>query len=74
MGILSQVTLAALDGSLTEAAFYRALRARKGFARYQRELFDRAVARGHLTLARRMARWVLTRGENRAIRRRLAAL
>ncbi len=73
MGILSQVTLAALDGTLTEAAFYRALRARKSFPRYQRELFDRAVKRGHAALARRMGRWVLTRGDNRHIRKALAA-
>jgi hypothetical protein len=49
------------------------LRARKGFARYQRELFKRAMARGHEQLAQRMARWVLTRGDNRYIRKALAA-
>jgi hypothetical protein len=74
MGILGPVTLGALDGSLTEAAFYRALRARRGFARYQRELFKRAVDRGHVALARRLGRWVLTRGDNRYIRKALAGL
>lgn len=74
MGILSTVTLSALDGTLTEAAFYTALRARKSFPRYQRELFKRALDRGHETLARRMGRWVLTRGDNRAIRKALADL
>lgn len=74
MGILASVTVGALDGSLTEAAYYTMLRARKTFPRYQRELFDQAVARGHVTLARRMARWVLTRGDNRAIRKRLRDL
>lgn len=73
MGILSPITLGALAGTLTEAEFYRILRARKGFARYQRELFKRAMARGHEQLARRMARWVLTRGDNRYIRKALAA-
>lgn len=74
MGILAAVTVGALDGTLTEAAYYAMLRARKTFPRYQRELFERAVARGHVTLARRMARWVLTRGDNRAIRKRLRDL
>lgn len=74
MGILSAVTLGALGGTLTEAEFYRLIRARRGFARYQRELFRRAVERGHLELARRLGRWVLTRGDNRAIRKALAAL
>ncbi len=74
MGILSQITLGALDGSLTEQAFHRALRVRKGFPRYQRELFDRALAKGHPDLARRMGRWVLTRGDNRAIRKALEAM
>lgn len=74
MGILAPVTVGALDGTLTEAAYYAMLRARKTFPRYQRELFERVLARGHVTLARRMARWVLTRGDNRAIRKRLRDL
>ncbi|WP_291337330.1 hypothetical protein [Albidovulum sp.] len=68
MGILSEVMLKALAGSLTEAEFYRLLRARRDFPRYQRELFERAVARGRPDLARRVADWVLKRGENRYIR------
>ncbi len=74
MGILSPIILAALDGTLTEAGFYRTLRARKTSARYQRELFSKAVAKGHAVLARRLGRWVLTRGDNRYIRRALAAM
>ncbi len=74
MGILSRIILAALDGSLSEAEFYRALRARKTSPRYQRELFRRALARGHVALARRLARWVLTRGDHRYIRKALADL
>jgi hypothetical protein len=74
MGILQEVTLGALNGTLTEPDFYRLLRARRGFARYQRELFKRALAKGHPDLARRLARWVLTRGDNRYIRKALAAL
>ncbi len=74
MGILSQVTLGALNGTLSEADFYRALKARKGFVRYQRELFKRAIAKGHPGLARKLARFVLTRGTNRYIRQAMEAM
>ncbi len=74
MGILAPITLGALNGTLTEAEFYRILRARKGFTRYQKELFQRALDKGHVTLARRKGRFVLTRGDNRHIRKKLAAL
>lgn len=74
MGILSEVTRLALEGHLTEAEFYRLLKARKTLPRYQKELFDRALAKGHVTLARRLARYVLLRGGHRALRKTLAAL
>ncbi|MGD9919208.1 MAG: hypothetical protein AB7U46_14420 [Paenirhodobacter sp.] len=68
MGILTPIILGALDGTLTEGEFYRRLRARRDFARYQRELFLRAVEHGHKRLAKRFGQWVLRRGDNRAIR------
>jgi hypothetical protein len=74
MGILQPITLGALNGTLSEAEFYRMLRARKTFGRYQRELFKRALKRGRPDLARRLARWVLTRGDNRYIRKAMADL
>jgi hypothetical protein len=74
MGILSQITLGALNGTLSEADFYRALKARKGFVRYQRELFKRALAKGHPGLARKLGRFVLTRGTNRYIRQAMEAM
>lgn len=74
MGILSPIVLAALNGTLTDQAFYQHLRARKTFGRYQKELFNRAVEQGHPDLARRMGRWVLTRGDNRHIRKALEKL
>lgn len=74
MGILSPVILGALSGDLTEPAFYRLLRARRDFPRYQRELFLRAVDRGHTALARRLARHVLARGDHRSLRRALETL
>ncbi len=76
MGLLTPTILGALSGTLTPADFYRNLRVRRDFPRYQKELFDRAVARGHLRLALRMGRWVLARADNRHIRhemKRLAA-
>ena len=74
MGILPTVTLGALNGTLTEAEFYKVLRARKGFVRYQRELFKRALAKGHPVLARKLARFVLTRGSNRYIRQAMETM
>ena len=74
MGILTPIILGALDGTLTEASFYQQLRARRDFPRYQRELFKRAVDRGHVTLAKAMGKLVLKQGDNRAIRLEMAKL
>lgn len=74
MGVLSAITLGALNGTLTEVEFYQTLRARKSFNRYQKELFKRALDKGHPELARRMGRWVLTRGDNRHIRKAMESL
>lgn len=74
MGLLTPTILGALSGDLTPDVFYRALRARREFPRYQRELFLRALARGRPDLARRVGRWVLARGDHRAIRRGMAKL
>lgn len=74
MGILAPITVGALNGTLTEAEFYRLIRARKTFGRYHKELFRRALSRGRQDLARRIGRWVLTRGDNRFIRKELARL
>jgi hypothetical protein len=74
MGILSQITLGALNGTLTELEFYRTIRARRTFQRYQRELFKRAVAKGRIGLARKLGRWVLTRGSNHYIAKELQGL
>lgn len=74
MGILAPITLGALNGTLTEADFYRLLRARKTFGRYQKELFKRAVDKGRPDLARKLGRYVLTRGDNRYIRQGLMTL
>ena len=74
MGVLNPIILGALNGTLTEAEFYRALRARRSFPRYQRELFDRLVAANHPKLARQLGQYVLRHGDNRAIRGAMAKL
>jgi len=74
MGLLNPVILGALNGTLEPADFYRMLRARRDFPRYQKELFARARARGHPDLARRLGAYVLARGEHPAIRAGLAEM
>ena len=68
MGILSPIILGALSGSLSRHDFYQLLRARKTFPRYQRELFNRAAARGHTGLARQLGNYILSQSDNRAVR------
>ncbi|WP_347311971.1 hypothetical protein [Defluviimonas sp. SAOS-178_SWC] len=74
MGILSPIILGALSGSLTRLEFYTLLRARREFPRYQRELFERAVNSGHIELARRLGHYILSQGDNPAVRRRLGSI
>ncbi|WP_341365891.1 hypothetical protein [Yoonia sp. BS5-3] len=74
MGILSPIILGALDGTLSPLDYYKLLRARKGSVRYQRELFNRTVAKGHLPLARSLGAHILKKNPNRAVRRGLAGL
>lgn len=74
MGILSPTILAALSGTLDKTEFYRKLRARHHFPRYQKELFRRALDMDRPDLARRVGRWVLAHGHNRAIRQGMAML
>lgn len=68
MGILSPIILGALSGTLSSQEFYQMLRARKSFPRYQRELFNRALTRGHTDLARKLGNYILARNDNRAVR------
>ncbi|MBK5934059.1 hypothetical protein C8N32_10968 [Rhodovulum imhoffii] len=74
MGVLSTIILKALSGDLTSQEFYRILRARKDFPRYQRELFNRALEKGHTDLARRLGAYILARNSNRAVRLKLAQI
>ncbi|WP_339107545.1 hypothetical protein [Thioclava sp. GXIMD4216] len=74
MGILQPIILKALEGQLSPNDFHMALRARRNFPRYQKELFNRCVAKGHLSLARRLGAWVLKRNDNAAVRKALRDL
>ena len=68
MGILSPIILGALNGTLSEADYYRILRARKDSPRYQRELFKKAVDKGHTGLAKSLGAHILKQNPNRAVR------
>ena len=74
MGILSPIILGALDGSLTSEEYYKLLRTRKNSPRYQRELFKKAVGKGHKDLARSMGEHILKQNPNRAVRLGMRAL
>lgn len=75
MGILSPIILGALNDTLTEQEFYQTLRARKESPRYQRELFKKAVSKGHPELAKQLGLHIMKLNPtNRAVRRGLKAL
>ncbi|MFZ1661506.1 MAG: hypothetical protein WAT77_06065 [Paracoccaceae bacterium] len=74
MGLLSPIILEALSGQLVPVNFYKRLRARHNFPRYQKELFQRALARSRPGLARKVGHWVLKRGDNSFIRQAMASL
>jgi len=42
--------------------------------RYQRELFTRAVDKGHRKLAKRLGEYILARDDNRKVRQGMKAL
>jgi hypothetical protein len=68
MGILSPIILGALNGTLSAEDYYKLLRQRRSFPRYQRELFNRAVEKGHTTLAKSLGEHILKQNPNRAVR------
>lgn len=74
MGVLNPIILGALNGTLTAQGYYALMRARRELPRYQRELFNRAVAKGHTKLAKALGRHILAKNPNRAVRLGLKAL
>lgn len=74
MGILSPIILGALQGTLTPEEYYSLLRKRRSFPRYQRELFERAVKKGHTTLAKQLGNYILAKNPNRRVRKGMKSL
>lgn len=74
MGILQPLVLAAMDGTLTEAEFYRTLRARTRFRRYRKELVNLCIDRGHAARAARLCRFFLQEGDDTFFRQTLERL
>ncbi len=68
MGVLSPIVLGALNGTLEPADYYALLRKRRELPRYQRELFNKALAKGHTKLAKTLGKWILESNPNRAVR------
>lgn len=68
MGILSPIILSALQGSLTSQEYYQLLRKRRGFTRYQRELFEKVRKKGHIKLAKQLGHYILARNAIRKVR------
>jgi hypothetical protein len=69
MGILSPIILGALNDTLSEHDYYQILRARKDSPRYQRELFKKAVNKGHPELAKSLGVHIMKKNpKNRAVR------
>ncbi|MEY8800422.1 hypothetical protein AB9K35_08920 [Leisingera sp. XS_AS12] len=69
MGILQDIATGAINGTLTPQRFRQLLRRRHGFARYQRELANLALERGHPQLARKVCDYVLRQRDDRYFRR-----
>lgn len=74
MGVLGDIVSASITGDLSPARFYRALRARKTFPRYQKELLAQVQKRGRTGLARILCQYVLAQRDDRYFRKQLAAL
>ncbi len=71
MGILKEVVVGCVDGTLTEARFYKSLRARKTSDRYERQLLDALLAMNRPDLTRRLCKAVLARRRGPRFRRAL---
>ena len=74
MGILQEIARKSINGELDKLTFYKLLRKRHQFPRYQRELANLALDRGHRDLARRVCRYVLEQREDRFFRKMLARI
>ncbi|NSY37561.1 hypothetical protein [Leisingera sp. ANG59] len=69
MGVLQEIARGAIAGDLTPHRFHRLLRKRHGFPRFQRELANLALDRGHPGLAKQVCAYVLRQRDDRFFRR-----
>jgi len=69
MGILQEVARGAIAGALTPHQFHRLLRKRHGFPRFQRELANLALDRGHPRLAKQVCGYILRQRDDMFFRR-----
>lgn len=74
MGILQEIARGAIAGDLTPQQFHRLLRKRHSFPRFQRELANLALERGHPRLAQRVCDYILRQRDDRFFRRLKARL
>jgi hypothetical protein len=74
MGILQEIARKSILGELDQITFYKLLRKRHDFPRYQRELANLALDRGRPDLARRVCRYVLAQRNDRFFRKMLTRI
>ncbi|MCB4456398.1 hypothetical protein [Leisingera sp. McT4-56] len=69
MGVLQEIACGAIAGDLTPHRFHQLLRKRRGFPRFQRELANLALDRGHPGLAKQVCTYILRQRDDRFFRR-----
>lgn len=69
MGVLQDIARGAIDGTLSPHQFHQLLRQRHGFPRFQRELANLALDRGHPQLAKQVCNYILRERDDRFFRR-----
>ena len=74
MGILQEIARKSILGELDQLTFYKLLRKRHTFPRYQRELANLALDRNRPELARRVCRFVLAQRKDRFFQKMLARI
>ncbi|MGC3939436.1 hypothetical protein ACOTTU_16650 [Roseobacter sp. EG26] len=74
MGILPRISTDAISGELTRPQFHRLLRKRHTFPRFQRELANLALDRGHPNLAKITCQYVLRQRDDPYFQKMLARI
>ncbi|KIC09853.1 hypothetical protein RA19_13900 [Leisingera sp. ANG-M1] len=69
MGVLQEIARGAISGGLTPHQFHQLLRKRHSFPRFQRELANLALDRGHPRLAKQVCSYILRQRDDRFFRR-----